>query len=278
MHENRKIYTLPSYQEKLRKSYLKLGILIYNKSLKKSIIIRPIPTNVWLPESREKYFKKLEDRTKNIIQSKHYTFCTLTYSNKKYTPGEAAKRVKHDIDLFFKRLNYRKSKPAYFYMIELTDNFMVHVHLIFDRYVHKSKVFMSWFKVTGSISIRIKHKKKGSAMQYCLKYLRKTQKQDQKKWEFIFKNIDRIWSSSRDFFTKIENPDTNWLFLCMAWNKNNSIDRFFSPYDMDFVGQEFNPEESIELVDFFFWEECVISTGNQDHFYEVKAEFEKLPF
>jgi len=278
MHENRITHTLPSYQAKLRRNYMNLGILIYNQSLEKAIIIRPIPASVWLEESRPRYFKKLQLKAKYINKSKHFTFCTLTYSNKRYSPIEAAKRVKHDIDLFFKRLDYRNSKPEYFYVIELTDNMMVHIHLIFDRYVHKSKLWMSWFKVTGSISIKIKHKALGAAIDYCLKYLRKSQNQSVEKWAFIFKNVDRIWTSSRKFFGTVKNDPSEWKFLVMAWDKSSIVSNKFNSSDQSKSDHNFSPEEAYFYVDDCFYNECVISTGTTEIFRELKSFFEIIPF
>lgn len=278
MHKNRTIYSLSQYQAKLRSGYMNLGILIYNQSLQKSIIIRPIPPCVWISEGRNRYFKKLSDKMKFIIKSNHYTFCTLTYSGSDYTPEEAAARVKHDIDLFFKRLDYRNSKPEYFYVIELTENYMVHIHLIFDQFIWKGKVFMSWFNVTGSLCIRIQHKKKGEAIRYCLKYLQKSQSQNQSKWAFIFKNIDRIWSSSRGFFVDVELPVSDWDFLLLAWNKWNIIDNQFDNPTDDFRGHKFDPEQSYDFVDACFFNECVIETGTTDIFRILKSEFEVIPF
>jgi len=179
--------------EKVRNGYRNLGLICTHTSEGKIFIFRPVPSCPWLPESRSKYFSKIYNRSKNLLYNKKYSFCTLTYDAGIYSPGDAAARVKKDIDHFFKRLDYRGSKPEYFYVIEVTDKLMVHVHIIFAGYVHKSKIFVSWFSVTGCTAVRIQGLDYKKALQYCLKYLSKAKKQNQDKWSFIFKNIDRIW-------------------------------------------------------------------------------------
>jgi len=211
MHWNRMLYTLPQYQEKLRNGYHKLGLLCENRKDGKICVFRPVPSSPWLPEGRKKYFSKLYNRSKNIVYNKKYSFCTLTYSTNLYTPVQAARRVKADIDKFFKRLNYRKSKPEYFYVIELTDKYMVHIHLIFRGFVHRKKIFKSWFKVTGCVSIKIQHLPFDKALHYCLKYLTKSKKQDESKWGFLFSHISRIWTCSRKFFAPIIENESQWF-------------------------------------------------------------------
>jgi len=155
---------------------------------------------------------------------------------------------------------------------------MVHIHLIFDRFVWKSKIWMSWYKVTGSLCIRISYRKKGEAVRYVLKYLVKSQKQDNDKWAFLFKNVDRIWSSSRGFFVNVELPISDWVFLALAWNRWNILDTEFGYKENITSPHKYDPERSYTLVDSFFWNECIISTGSDDIFRILKAEFEEIPF
>lgn len=248
MHLNRKTYSLPDYQKKLRASAFKLGVVCEHSESGKFTIFRPIPNCPWLPESRKKYFGKLRRRLDSTVNVKKYTFCTLTYSRKKYSNIEVARRIKHDIDLFFKRLGYRKSKPEYFYIVELTDNFMPHIHLIFDRYVHKKKVFTSWFKVTGSIMSRIQFVPAKNMVWYVTKYLMDAKKQSEAKWMWIFKNIDRIWSSSRNFF-KV-NPDykSAYEFYFTVFDKNNALLQYFEDMKRSAKSREISPEETELLL------------------------------
>jgi len=248
MHSNRSTYTLSEYQAKLRRNYLFLGVVIENTDKGTFSIFRPVPATPWLPEGRKKYFRKLISKIKSTPIKSKYTFCTLTYSTRFHDPKSASKRVKHDIDLFFKRLAYYRSKPEYFYVIELTDKMMVHVHLVFDRFIHKKKIFKSWNKITSSICTKIKYLPGQHAMFYCAKYLTKTNKQPHGKWAFLFKNIDRLWSCSRSFFDDPEQLPKNFRFHFMLWNKNDILDEYFiSPEDLS--GREKLTIESVELLD-----------------------------
>jgi len=227
MHSNRSTYTLSEYQAKLRRNYLHLGVVLEKTAKGTFSIFRPLPKSPWLPESRSKYFKPLYTKAKLLKHSKKYTLCTLTYSTKLYTPESACHSVKHHIDLFFKRLGYRKSRPEYFLVCELTDQMMVHIHLVFDRFVHWKKVRASWYKVTGNIITDIRNKKRDQAIHYCFKYLTKAKKMPNGKWAFIFKHIDRIWSSSRNFFDDPEDQPKKYKFLFMLWNKDGILDEYF---------------------------------------------------
>jgi len=227
MHSNRSTYTLSEYQAKLRRNYLHLGVVLEKTDKGTFSIFRPIPATPWLPEGRKKYFRKLQSQIKNTNIKTKYTFCTLTYSTRFHDPVGAASRIKRDLDLFFKRLSYRKSKPEYFYVIELTDQMMVHVHLVFDRFVHKKKIFTSWNRITNSICTKIKYLPGQHAMYYCAKYLTKAHKQPHGKWSFLFKNVDRLWTSSRHFFADPEQLQKNYNFLFMLWNKNGILDEYF---------------------------------------------------
>jgi len=227
MHSNRSVYTLTEYQQKLRRNYLSLGVVIEKTDKGTFSIFRPVPKTPWLPEGRKKYFNNLISKIKSTPIKSKYTFCTLTYSTRFHDSQSASKRVKHDIDLFFKRLAYRNSKPEYFYVIELTDKMMVHVHLVFDRFVHKKKIFKSWNKITQSVCTKIKYLPGQHAMFYCAKYLTKSNKQPHGKWAFLFKNIDRLWSCSRNFFADPAGTAKNFKFLYMLWNKNGILNEYF---------------------------------------------------
>jgi len=248
MHSNRSTYTLKEYQKKLRKNSKNLGICCENLQTGNFILFHPIPSCPWLPESRKKYFKKLYSRCHSLKTTKKFSFCTLTYSSRFYTPEQAALRIKSDLDKFFKRLNYRNSKPEYFYVIELTDKLMVHIHLIFAGYVHKKKIFKSWNKVTKSISIRIKSLPYKTAVFYCMKYLTNSKKQNDEKWSFIFKNIDRIWTSSRKFFK--DNPDfeKKFDFYFVFFNKDGIVSNFLGYDESIEVTCDLSPPHAEQLA------------------------------
>lgn len=219
MHENRKNYDLFSYQKKIRNNARKLGIVLETSLSGSFYIFHPIPSCPWLPETRKKYYGKLRKRAQNIPNHKQYTFCTLTYSTRFYTAEKVAQRLKSDIDKFFKRLNYRKIKPEYFYVIELTKQDYCHIHLIFDRYVYWKKIKASWFGVTGSNVIKISAINSKNVFYYITKYTTDSQKQTEKQFAFLFKNVDRLYTFSRNFC--IKSDDSN--------SKNTFLFSFFSP-------------------------------------------------
>ena len=250
MHQNRIIMSLTQYQNKLRKNYRKLGIFLENKTDKQIFVFRPTPNCPWLPESRKKYYGKLIKRLKGIKYSKKYTFATLTYWDKKYTPTEASAQIKHHIDLFFKRLGYYNKKPEYFYIIELTDKMMPHIHIIFDRFIHWRKLRKSWLAVTGNSVTHIKHLSQKTAFFYCLKYLNDSKKQDFFKWEFIFKNIGRIWTSSRNFFAKLPPTESLWNFLFSAFDPDGNLDISFEDAQKDLISNEIPLFDAVHICGF----------------------------
>lgn len=275
MHRNRLLYDRPSYVEKLRVNYTTLGLVLSHSKSGNLCVFRPVPSTPFLPEGRHKYFYKLRRRAENLNFSKKYSFATLTYSTNFYNPAEACKRIKHDIDLFFKRLNYRKSKPPYFYVIELTEKFMPHVHIIFAGYVHKKKIFKSWYKVTGCTSIRIQSLPFKKAIYYCTKYLTRSSKMSDNKWDFIFKNIDRIWSCSRDFFSKSDPEPKLWIFkelYCSLMNQHNDL----FPRSLQYLKSfEMSQEDFTFLLDEIILDYRRISFNTSDYYDRINGLINK---
>lgn len=250
MHRNRLLYTLPEYQQKLRNGYKKLGIFLQNYEDHRVYIFRPVPSCPWLPESRKKYFQKIINRCQNLPSNRRYTFATLTYSTRLYTPVSAAKSVKKHIDLFFKRLGYHHRKVQYFYVIELTDKFMVHIHIIFDQFIPWKKIRSSWYKVTGNYVTDIRSKKKKDAFYYCLKYLNDSKKQSQAKWSFIFSHIDRIWTCSRGFLLFSESTSGKYKFIFSAFDPEHSFNTFFNDPDNDLQSNPVPLHDAIYIAGF----------------------------
>lgn len=250
MHRNRLIYTLPVYQKKLRHNYKKLGLFLENIEDHKIFIFRPVPATPWLPEGRKKYFKKLRAKVETLNYSKKFTFGTLTYSTRLYTPTACAMRVKHDIDLFFKRLTYHHQKPEYFYVIEVTQNYMVHIHLMFDRYIPWQKLRKCWYSVTGCPIVHIKHIPHQKAFWYCVKYLSDCKKQDQGKWSFIFSHIDRIWSCSRGFFCGSASYDKKYKFLFSVFDPERLTGVSFDNPETDLMSNEVNYNDAVLIAGF----------------------------
>lgn len=250
MHQNRHIYTLPEYKKKLRNNYKKLGLYLQNESDNKIFIFRPIPNCPWLPESRKKYFKKLRNKLESLPTSSKYTFATLTYSARTYSPASACRTVKHDIDLFFKRLGYHHRKVQFFYVIELTDNMLPHIHIIFDQFIPWKKLRHTWFKVTGNTVTNIKHLPQKQAFWYCLKYLTDAKKQSETKWSFLFKHIDRIWTCSRGFLCASESSTGKFKFLFSLWDPNYVTGSDFSDQSKDLMSNEVNINDAICIAGF----------------------------
>lgn len=250
MHSNRLIYTLPEYQAKLRRNYKKLGLFLEEYETHKIFIFRPVPKTPWLPEGRKKYFGKLFSRFENLPFCKKYSFATLTYSATNYTPVSCARRIKHDIDLFFKRLGYHHREFEYFYVIELTDKFMPHIHIIFNSFIPKSKIKASWFAVSGNFITHIKHLPQKQAFYYCVKYLADSKKQGEDKWSFLFSHIDRLWSCSRGFFAVSVSNKGKYKFLFCLWDPNLITSSDFSNPLKDLKSNEVNIHDAICIAGF----------------------------
>jgi len=250
MHRNRIIYTLPEYQNKLRNGYKKLGLFLQNVEDHKIFVFRPVPTTCWLPEARKKYFNKIRSKVETLNYSKKFTFATLTYSTRLYSPNVCADRVKSDIDLFFKRLTYRHKRPEYFYVLELTKNYMVHIHLMFDRYIPHKILKKSWFYVTGCTIVDIRHLPTKSAFWYCVKYLSDCKKQDDGKWSFLFSHIDRIWTCSRNFFAGAVSKEGRYKFLFCAFDPEHVIDSSFENAATDLMSNEVDYNDAVLIAGF----------------------------
>lgn len=268
MHRNRSIYSLPEYQKKLRNSYHKLGLFLMNNSEKKIYCFRPIPNCPWLPESRKKYFGKMKKRMKLIDQTKKYTFLTLTYSRRLYSPHQAAKQIKNHLDLFFKRLDYHHRRFQYFYVIEVTESLMVHIHMICDQYLPWQKVKASWLAVTGNSVTNIKSLPAKQAFWYAVKYIANCKKQSDEKWQFIFKNIDRIWTSSRGFFIATAMKNSRYTFLFSSFDPERSFDSYFSDPENDLISDEISKYDAMYIAGFTDRLDKVFLLHASDDFYE----------
>lgn len=250
MHSNRLIYTLPEYQKKLRNNYKKLGLFLQNNETHKIFIFRPVPNTPWLPEARKKYFKRLKGRLNSIPNNKKYTMATLTYSGRFYSPDSAAASLKKHLDLFFKRLSYHHRKLEYFYVVELTDNLMVHVHIVFNAYLPWQKLRASWWKVSGNTVTHIMHKGQRDAFYYCIKYLNDSQKQGPTKWNFLFKHVDRLWTCSRGFMATAVSKSGKYKFLFSLWDPRKVTALDFTNPDNDLMSNEVDVNDAIIIAGF----------------------------
>lgn len=257
MHRNRLIYTLPEYQKKIRCNYKKLGLFLERNEDHKIFIFRPVPCSPWLPESRKKYFNKIRNRIQAIPGNHKYTFATLTYSARNNSPVSACKRIKHDIDLFFKRMGYHHRKVQYFYIIELTKQFMPHIHIVFDQYIPWKKIRSSWYNTTGNVVTDIRQKSKQNAFHHCLKYLTKMKNQDESSWSFIFSHIDRIWSASRGFLASASSRSGKYTFLFSVWDPDGYLHPGFENPDNDLISNEVDKHDAIYIAGFSERIDCI---------------------
>jgi len=250
MHRNRLLYTLPEYQQKLRKNYKKCGLFLKRNEDNKIFIFRPIPNCPWLPESRGKYFKKLRKRFEALPPDSKYSFATLTYSATTYSPIEACSRIKHDIDLFFKRMGYHHRKVQYFYVIELTKRYMPHIHIVFDQFIPWKKIRSSWYNTTGNTVTDVRHKSRGEAFHHCLKYLTKMKKMSQAEWSFIFSHIDRLWSASRGFLASAKSRSGKYTFLFSVWDPDGFLGSGFENCETDLISNEVDRSDAVYIAGF----------------------------
>ena len=250
MHRNRLLYTLPEYQQKLRNNYKKCGLFLERNEDHKIFIFRPIPNCPWLPESRKKYFNKIRNRIQNIPGTHKFTFATLTYSASNYSPVGACKTIKHDIDLFFKRMGYHHRKVQYFYIIELTKQYMPHIHIVFDQFIPWKKIRSSWFHVTGNVVTDVRQKSQGEAFHHCLKYLTKMKKMGQAEWSFIFSHVDRIWSASRGFLAAASSRTGKYTFLFSVWDPDGFLGKGFENCETDLISNEIDRSDAVYIAGF----------------------------
>lgn len=227
-----------------------MGLFLQNNETNKIFIFRPIPNCPWLPESRKKYFRRLRSRLESLPSSKKYTFATLTYSTRNYSPASACSGIKHDIDLFFKRLGYHHRKVQYFYVIEMTDNLYPHIHIIFDQYIPWKKLRSSWLAVTGNTVTNIKHLPQKAAFWYCLKYLSDAKKQSEEKWSMLFSHIDRIWTCSRGFLAAGSSASGAYKFLFSLWDPRGLTSVDFEKSDVDLMSNEVHEHDAIMIAGF----------------------------
>ncbi|MBA7665133.1 hypothetical protein ES703_73200 [subsurface metagenome] len=250
MHNNRLLYTLPEYQKKLRGSYHKLGLFLEKIDDHKIFIFRPVPNCPWLPESRKKYFHKLRKRLETLPRDRKYTFATLTYSTRLYSPVDVCNRIKHDINLFFKRMGYHHRKVQFFYVIELTDKYMPHIHIVFDQYIPWKKIRASWFHTTGNIVTDIRQKSRDSAFYHCLKYLTNMKKQSEAKWSFMFSHIDRIWTCSQGFVVAAKSGNNKYKFIFSVWDPDGYLFPGFDNPEKDLISNEVSRSDAIMIAGF----------------------------
>lgn len=237
MHENRTLYSYSEYKDILLSRWKSTYLWLTEKqpeSFHSLFFAQPAPKTLWLPGSpRRKYFKRLQAKLKHqtVRRNSNYTFATLTYSTEKYTRKAACLLMKDHMKEFMRLLRKRYKRIQYFWIVELTKARYPHYHIIFDRFVHWRVLRAIWYKVSGNSVTNIKAIPGGGAAGYVTKYLAKTRKNSEEYFDFMFKHIDRLWSSSRSFFYSCSPPDRKYIALAISFGCHYTRQYTFKPSD-----------------------------------------------
>lgn len=219
MHENREIYSLKQYQQILIDRWRRTVYWFAKKEDDRydMYFAKPTPKTQWLSgKPRKKYYRKLYTKLNTQLRTDkfHYSFCTLTYHTRKYSQKYAFLMLKDQLKEFIRLVRKKYPKIQYYWVIELTKRLYPHIHIVFNGYVHWLVIRAIWYRVTSSYITDIRSIPSHDISKYIAGYLAKQSKHDKTQWSTIFKNIDRLYGSSRDFFTtKIVNPDIGEWFL-----------------------------------------------------------------
>lgn len=201
MHENRILYTLEEYQEKLNRSAKKFSLLLKNKETGDSFFIKPNIKSMWLEKYRNNYLKPRKCKLSKALSSGKWDFLTLTYWTKKYSPKQVADRHKNDIKKFFRLLRKIKKDVQYTYFIEVTKNLYVHFHIFIESGFNLKLIRKIWRNITGSYIVDKKQISNNKMLiDYVNKYVNKIDTGSANVLNFMFENIDRFFGSSRKFF------------------------------------------------------------------------------
>jgi len=233
MHKNREIYSYESYQDVLLHRWNTTLLWLGSKDesgLQSLYFCKPVPRVVWLPgKPREKYFKRLYARLHNTlnISAKNYSFCTLTYHTEKWSRESAAMLIPEHLKEFFRRLRKRVKNLQYFWVIELTKLGYPHIHLIFNQFIHHKVIRAIWYAITRSYITDIRKVPGNNVAAYVTKYLTKQAKHNEAQYAFIFKNVARLWSSSRNFFGAPQSYESEYVFVGISFNCQISNNKIF---------------------------------------------------
>jgi len=278
MHANRKIYSYEGYQDILIERW-NSGLIWLGKyddhHLPELWFCRPTPRTIWLSgKPRQKYYRALREKLKSRMTTtaKKYSFITLTYHHKKYSPEEAAERSKSDIKELLRLIRRKFGKIQYFYIIELTQTGYPHFHVIIDHFIYWKVLKAMWYHITWSYVVDIRMIPSGNIAGYICKYLTKVQKQNEWQFEFIFKNIDRLWSASRGFFGKYIKPLSDCVFLAMSFGLYKSMKYILRP-DEDTTFWYIPYEFAIPLLNYDIYIERRRSVACYDFLDEIQSMF-----
>jgi hypothetical protein len=280
MHACRSIYTLEQYQTKLRMNAYSFGLLLKNESTGEDFFFKPKARSLWVDEQRKDYLAPRMAKIRKALLSFNYAMITLTYWTELYSPEEVAERHKKDINRWTKAMRQIYGRFEYAYFIEVTEQQYVHFHIFVSKKISQSRAKQIWCWITGSYIVHRKviHNTK-IAVNYVNKYCSKIADGSEENLEFMFRNIDRFFGCSQNFFAKnsLGPPKEIFKLICNIYLSNNiynALDeqklissmvpasKFATIMGLENMGLEFEYGEDGEL------------RGNLKHFASEQAKIE----
>lgn len=220
MHSCRLDYSLEDYQQKIRMNAFSFSLLLRNNETEKDFFFKPKPRSLWVDEFQKDYLAPRLAALRKATLSFKYQFMTLTYDMNKYSPEKVAKRHKRDINLWVKGIRKLYPKFQYAYFIEVTKNLYVHFHLFISKEVKRWQAKYVWLRLTKSYIVHTRPINTSyQAIYYVNKYISKIADESKEKLSFMFKNIDRFFGCSRDFYEKSEggHPKNIYSLICQLY-------------------------------------------------------------
>jgi len=207
---------LQQYQAVLERRDRNFCIGLRNKTTQDSFLYKPKTKSFFHPDFVKAYITPREIKLKERLQLFDCRMVTLTYSTKLYTPLSASNLHKSHIKKFIRLLRERFGSLEYCYFIELTKQLFVHFHVYINRYIPHQQIKEIWFKITGNSIVSINAVDSKKKVKYCSEYHQILKKFNSEQLAFVWKNIDRLFSQSRNFFAKSEKAESLYVreFLC----------------------------------------------------------------
>ncbi len=259
MHKNRKL-DLKQYQHKLEERVNKLAFLIQNKETNKIFLYKPKVKSMWHNKFIKDYANERYYKLKERLNKKDCRMITLTYSTKKYTPEQVAKRHKSDIKKFFRLIRKEIPLIQYCYFIELTKKLMIHFHIYVDRFIHQKVIKEIWTKITGNFIVDIRLVSTPEQIKYCSSYHQIMKKYNHRQLEFAWKNISRFFGQSRNFFSPAEKVLSAYHLLGRVKFAGVNLLEYFNLKDINWNLIVNIEKINDELEDIFF--DCVLNDKN----------------
>lgn len=217
MHMNRTVYSLAEYQDKLVRQSKYMRLFLKNKETEEEFYFKPTIKSLWVDKFRKEYLRVRADRLRIRLNKNDLNFLTLTYWTELYTQEEVAERHKKDINLFIKECRKLRKDFAYMYVVEVTKKNYVHFHLFVTVGLLENQYKKIWKSITGAWHTTLKKITYGKmAVNYVNKYVNKIVGENSSQLEFMWKYIDRLFASSRNFFARSVDRGKGSLFSLIA--------------------------------------------------------------